>query len=68
MSLILRGKVIGSGLERERGSLEEREEEMRRSGDVEEEEMVVVMARHLVRTILLVNSRRVLFGFLNCIV
>ena len=51
----LRERVVGLGLERERGSLRaEREEETRRRGDVVEAEMemalVVVMATHLLTT------------------
>lgn len=62
MGFLVIGRVIGLGLERERGSLKKREDEKRR-GEVEEEEatkvvVVVVMARlkHLFRTILLVRD------------
>lgn len=51
----MRGKWVGLGLERERGFFgEEREEEIRRSGDlgmVAATVVVVVMERHLVKTI-----------------
>lgn len=53
----MRGKWVGLGLERERGFFgEEREEEIRRSGDLEMVAAtvvvaVVVMERHLVKTI-----------------
>lgn len=52
----MRGKWVGLGLERERGFFgEEREEEIRRSGDLEMVAatvvLVVVMERHLVKTI-----------------
>lgn len=52
----MRGKWVGLGLERERGFFgEEREEEIRRSGDLEMVAatvvVVVVMERHLVKTI-----------------
>lgn len=52
----MRGKWVGLGLERERGFFgEEREEETRRSGDLEMVAatvvVVVVMERHLVKTI-----------------
>lgn len=50
----MRGKWVGLGLERERGFFgEEREEEIRRSGDLEmvAATVVVVMERHLFRTI-----------------
>lgn len=50
------GKWVGLGLERERGFFgEEREEEIRRSGDLEMVAatvvVVVVMERHLFKTI-----------------
>lgn len=50
----MRGKWVGLGLERERGFFgEEREEEIRRSGDLEmvAATVVVVVERHLVKTI-----------------
>lgn len=52
----MRGKWVGLGLERQRGFFgEEREEETRRSGDLEMVAatvvVVVVMERHLVKTI-----------------
>lgn len=52
----MRGKWVGLGLERERGFFgEEREDEIRRSGDLEMVAatvvVVVVMERHLVKTI-----------------
>lgn len=52
----MRGKWVGLGLERERGFFgEQREEEIRRSGDLEMVAatvvVVVVMERHLVKTI-----------------
>lgn len=52
----MRGKWVGLGLERQRGFFgEEREEEIRRSGDLEMVAatvvVVVVMERHLVKTI-----------------
>lgn len=52
----MRGKWVGLGLERERGFFgEEREEEIRRSGDLEMVAatvvVVVVMERHLFKTI-----------------
>lgn len=55
MGRAVRGKWVGLGLDRERGFFgEEREEEIRRSGDLEmvaATVVVVVMERHLVKTI-----------------
>lgn len=56
MGRAVRGKWVGLGLERERGFFgEEREDEIRRSGDLEMVAatvvVVVVMERHLVKTI-----------------
>lgn len=48
----MRGKWVGLGLERERGFFgEEKEEEIRRSGDLEMVAATVVVERHLFKTI-----------------